>query len=138
MVVALAGRVHPVLQHDKRLEARPRSRAGRLARVVGLDPADRHERVGPKRERIRQEILKLACLVPATSQAGAIVPLDPDRRTAQIGAQSFQRLKRSRQVGQRKSLKPFELHMTALTNNWTLTMDLLYNAKHFDRYWFRR
>ncbi len=67
--------------------------------MIRLNPADGHERVGALCKRVGQEILELTCLVSAACQAGAIVPLDPNLRAAQMGAESSKRLHRRRKVG---------------------------------------
>ena len=50
-----------------------------LPRVVGLDAADRDERVAALRERVGGEVLELAHLVAAVGEAGvAVLALGPD------------------------------------------------------------
>ena len=89
--------LHPVLLDEDAPEARV-GRDGRdLARVVGLDAADRHERVAALRERVREEVLELAHLVAAEGEAAvAVLPLGPHRGAAEVLRQAVEPLDRRR------------------------------------------
>ena len=66
-----------------------------LARVVGLDAADGHERVAALGERVREEVLELADLVAAEGEAAvAVLALGPDRRAAEVLRQAVEPLDR--------------------------------------------
>ena len=80
----------------------PRTRGGRRGRphVVGLGPTARHQRVRVLRQRIRQEELQTAHLVPTQPQAGQVIALDPDLRPLKGSAQPWGGHERRRQEGQ--------------------------------------
>ena len=89
--------VHPVLLDEHAAEARV-GRDGRdLAGVVGLDAADRHERVAALGQRVGEQVLELADLVAAEREARvAVLALGPDRRAAEVRRQAVQPLDRRR------------------------------------------
>jgi hypothetical protein len=80
--------VDPALLHEDAAHAGARGGGRDLAGVVGLDAADRDERVAALGERVGDEVLELARLVAAVGQpAVAVVALGPDRRAAEMARQ---------------------------------------------------
>jgi hypothetical protein len=77
-------------------EAAPQTKArrggGRLATVVALWRAGRHQVVAPLSQRVRHQELQLARLVAAGGQPGLIVALDPQFWPTQVARQALQRL----------------------------------------------
>ena len=71
---------------------------GGLAGVVGLGRAAGDQGVGPLGQRLGDEKLQFAGLVPARRQPGLVVPLDPQLGAAQMGGQTGQELQRGRQM----------------------------------------
>ena len=61
----------------------------RLASVIGLNRPHDHEDIGAVIQCISNQVFELARLVAATGKAGAVVPLDPDRRDLAIAAESL-------------------------------------------------
>src|SRR5690606_12102953 len=98
LVVERIRPVDPVLLDGHRAQPEVRGDSGDLARVVGLDAADRHERVASLLQRVRDEILELADLVATEGDSGvAVLPLRPDLHfSAERLAQPGQRMDRGR------------------------------------------
>ena len=67
--------------------------------VVGLDSADGDERVRSLVQRIGDEELELARLVPALSQPQLVIAFDPDLRPAEFGGQALQMFERGSAIG---------------------------------------
>jgi len=83
-----------------------------LARLVGLDAADRHQRVAALGQRLGDEVLELARLVAAKGEAAVAVlalgvQLDP---TAELRAQARQRVDGRGSEGERMAGKVLEIH----------------------------
>ncbi len=96
LVVDHVGPVDPPLLHGHGLEAEVGGDPCDLAGVVGLHPTDRHERVAPRRECVRGEVLELTHLVATEGDPGVAVlafgpHLDP---TAEVRAQAPERVDR--------------------------------------------
>ena len=89
-VVHRVGVVHPVLLHQHALHAQVRSHGGHLARLVGLDAANRHQRVVAARNRFGNQVLHLARFVAAKGQARvAVLTLGVQvHLAAQVGRQA--------------------------------------------------
>ena len=87
-------------------------RGGRdLARVVGLDAADRDERVAALGERVGDEVLELARLVAAVGEAAvAVVALGPDRGAAEVARQPVEAVDGRRAEQQRVAGERVEAH----------------------------
>ncbi len=88
---------------EQHLAAQPQPAGGRrgLAHVVRLVGADGHDGVGAGFECSGHREFQLAGLVAAGCEPGAVVPLDPDLRPAEVLAQPRQVLERRRQVRER-------------------------------------
>ncbi len=88
--------VDPVLLHQHTLHPQMRGDRRHLAGLVRLDPANRHERVATLRQRLGNQILKLARLVAAEGKAAvAVLALRVQMHlAAQVVAQTLQRLDR--------------------------------------------
>ena len=85
-----------------------------LAGVVGLDAADRHERVAALGERVGDEVLELADLVAAEREAAvAVLALGPHRGAAQVLRQAVEPLDRRRTEQQRGPGEVGERHWQA-------------------------
>jgi hypothetical protein len=85
LVVDRIGPVDPAFLNEHALQADPGGHRGDLAGVVGLDTADRHERVTALGQGVGDEVLQLAGLVAAVGDARvAVLALGPDRRTPQM------------------------------------------------------
>ena len=70
---------HPALLHHPAFHPDLGRDRGDLTGVVGLHAADRHQRVGIRRDRVGHDVFELAQLVAADRQAGiAIVALRLD------------------------------------------------------------
>ena len=79
LVVRHVGPIDPVLLHRDDLEAEVARDTGDRARVVGLDAADRDQRVAALGDRLGHEVLELAHLVAAERDAAvAVLALGPD------------------------------------------------------------
>ena len=72
-VVHRIGVVHPVLLHEHAFHAQMRRHGGHLACLVGLDAANRYQRVAATRNRFGNQVLHLARLVAAKGQAAVAV-----------------------------------------------------------------
>ena len=84
-VVGDVGPVDPVLLDQHAAEAGVGRDRRDLAGVVGLDAADRDQRVAALRQRVRQQVLELADLVAAEGEAAvAVLALRPDGRAAEV------------------------------------------------------
>ncbi len=79
--------------------------SGGLANVIRLHGADRDDRVRPFLERRGHRELELAGLVAAGREPGAIVALDVDLWTTELGAKPRHRLKSGWQVRKRHPWK---------------------------------
>jgi hypothetical protein len=89
-VVQRVGPVDPAFLHQPGFQAEPGRDRGDLAGVVGLHPADRDQRVRAPRQRVGDQVFQFPGLVPAEGEPGvAVLPLGPDGRAAQVGAQPF-------------------------------------------------
>ena len=94
--------VHPALLDEDAAEADVRRDRGDLAGVVGLDAADRDERVAAGRQRVSDQVLELAGLVAAERDARvAVVSFRPDRGAAEMLREPAERLDRRRAEQQR-------------------------------------
>ena len=103
LVVVHVGPVDPALLHGHAAEPEVAGHPGDLAGVVRLDPADRHQRVAPLRQRLGDQVLELAHLVAAERDARvAVLSLGPDLDLAaeRLG-QAGQRMDRRRSEQQR-------------------------------------
>jgi hypothetical protein len=95
LVVDRIGPVDPTFLNEHALQADPGGHRGDLAGVVGLDTADRHERVTAPGQGIGDQVLQLAGLVTAVGDPGvAVLALGPRRRAAQMSGQPCQRMHR--------------------------------------------
>ena len=72
-VVHRVGIVHPVLLHQHALHAQVRGHRSYLARLVGLDAANRHQRVVATCNGFGDQVFELASLVAAKGQAAVAV-----------------------------------------------------------------
>jgi hypothetical protein len=91
LVVNRVRPVDPALldQHAPQTDAR--RHRGHLASVIGLHTTDRNQRVAALGERVGDQVLQLAGLVPAVGNAGvAVLPLGPEFRAAQVGGQPLE------------------------------------------------
>ena len=94
-VVGDVGPVHPVLLDEDAFEARVCGHRRDLAGVVGLDAADRHERVAALGEGVGEEVLELADLVAAEREAAvAVLALGPHGGAAEVLRQAVEPLDR--------------------------------------------
>jgi hypothetical protein len=111
LVVDAVRPVHPALLHEHTLQTRRGGDGRDLPGVVGLDAADRHQRVGTLRERVGDQVFQLAGLVAAVCDAGvAVLPLRPDLGTAQMAGQPVQPVHRRRAEQQRVTGKAGDAH----------------------------
>ncbi len=79
LAVRHVGPVDPVFLNGDDLQPEVTGHTGHLARVVRLDPADRHQRVAALGESVGDEVLELANLVAAEGDAAvAVFALGPD------------------------------------------------------------
>ena len=102
LVVDRVGPVDPALLDQDGLQPELRGDGGHLPGVVGLDAADRDQRVGTLGQRVGDEVLQLAGLVAAVGEAAvAVLALGPDRGAAEVRAEPLQRMHRARAEQQR-------------------------------------
>ena len=87
-------------EHQDRAQPAARRGGRGLAAVVRLRRAERHERIGPARERIPDEQLELAHLIAAAGESRQVVALDEDLRSAQGAREPGEKLDRSGERGQ--------------------------------------
>ena len=111
----VAAVVDPALLHRDAPEAEVAGHPGDLAGVVGLHPADRHERVAALVEGLGDEVLQLAHLVAAEGDPGvAVLALGPDLDPAPEGlAQAGQWVDGRRAEEQRDTGEVVERHRAA-------------------------
>jgi hypothetical protein len=107
----------PVLEQDVAGEAQLGGRRRGLAGMVGLGGALGDDRVGALRTRLGHQVFELAGLVAAGGQAGAVVPLDPELRSAEVLRQVLHRLQWRREMAQADAGKASEIHRIDLA--WT-------------------
>src|SRR5262249_6282357 len=111
LVIDGVGPVDPLLLHEPGLEPELRRDGGDLARVVGLEAADRDERVGAGREDVGDDVLELAGLVAAVGQPGvAVLPLGPDLRAAEVLGQPVEPVHGAGSERQRVAVEVVERH----------------------------
>ena len=85
--------VDPALLDEHAGESCAGGGGGHLPCVVRLHAADRDERVAALRQRVRDQVLQLARLVPAEGEArGDVVALGPERGAAEVLGQALERM----------------------------------------------
>ena len=94
--VAVAG---TVFQNDVAFHAHLGGDGSGLARVVGLRGTLGDQGVGTVLHRVGHQVFQLAGFVAAGGQAGAVIALDPELRSAQSGCQAVHGLQRCGAVG---------------------------------------
>ena len=104
--------VDPALLHQPALEAELGGDRGDLAGVVGLDAADRHQRVAPLRQRLGHQVFELPHLVAAEGEAGIhVLALGVDLDlAAEMGREPRQGLDRRRAEGELVTGELGEVH----------------------------
>ena len=104
--------VDPALLDEPAFHAELGGDGGDLAGVVGLDAADRDQRVAALGDRLGHEIFELAHLVAAEGEAAvAVVALGEDLDlAAETGGEAGQLFDRRRAEGQLVAGKAVELH----------------------------
>src|SRR6185312_15599940 len=85
----------------------------RLADVIRLHRSVGDDRVGPLGKRIGHQEFELPYFIAASRQTGAIVPLDPELRATESGAQVLQRLQWSRQMPKMQSGETGQRHASS-------------------------
>ena len=103
---------HPALLHQPAFEADLGSNGRDHPSVVGLDAADRHQRIGARSDGIGHDVLELPELVAAEGQAGIAIlalgiKLDP---AAEMGAEALQLLDRGGAEGEGIAREFREVH----------------------------
>ena len=110
LVVDDVGPVDPRLLHGDRLQPEVGRHARDLARVVGLDTSDRHQRVAPAGQRLRYEVLEPRLVAPEGDPRVAVLALGPDLDPAtEARAQAGQGVNRRRAEREQVALEVVEL-----------------------------
>ena len=101
---------HPAFLHESAAHSELRRDGCDLAGVVGLHAANRDQRIGTGRDRIRDNVLELAKFVAAKGESRvAVLAFRPERRAAvQIVAEALQFFDGCRAKGERVALKALE------------------------------
>ncbi len=94
VLVLAIGVGHAPLEQRVAIEPVTARGGGRLANVIRLHGALGDDHVGALGERFADQELQLAGLVASACEAGAVIALDPDIRTADLRAQPRHRLER--------------------------------------------
>ena len=112
-VIDDVGPVDPALLHEHAAHPGARCCRRHLARVVGLDAADRDERVAALGARVGDQVLQLARLVAAVGEpAVAVVALGPHVGAAELRRQPLEPVHGRRPEGQREALEGVQVHPT--------------------------
>src|SRR5437879_4179549 len=85
-----------------------------LPRMIGLGSALSHDGVGAFGQRFGHQKFKLARLVAAGRQAGAVIALDPDLRAVQFPGQVLEPFERRGQMAERNTRIAGEIHHRVL------------------------
>ena len=119
----IAGRFGGALagQHQDAVHPAAGRRRGRLATVVGLPGAGRDEGPCTLYLRCGHQELQLAGLVAAEREAGLVVVLDEESRTAEQGGEPRQRLDGRGQVGQAQARDGCGCHRGILRRSGSLS-----------------
>ena len=89
--------VNPLLLDEAALEAELCGHGCDLPGVVGLDAADRHERIGALRQHIRDDVLELSRFVTAEREAAvAVLALGPQGGASEMPGQAVERMNGAR------------------------------------------
>src|SRR6266403_3831757 len=111
-VIDSVGVIDPVLLHQHTLHPEVRRHGGDLPRLIRLDATDRYQRVAALGERLGDQVLELAGLVAAESQAAvAILTLGVEiDLSAQMRAQALQGLDWCGAESQRMTGEALQVH----------------------------
>ena len=101
---------HPALEQRLAFQPVPAGGGRGLADVVRLHSAVGDQGVGALRPRVAEEELELARLVAAGREAGAVVALDVEARSAEPPGEVRHRLERGRQMREGDAGKAGEMH----------------------------